>query len=36
MLALSSEGSQLHSQGYVLDGNGLVIAQQEPKEPKDR
>jgi hypothetical protein len=35
-LALSPEGGELHSQGYVLDGDGLMTAQQEPKEPKDR
>jgi hypothetical protein len=30
------ERGELPSQGYVLDGNGLMTAEQEPKEPKDR
>ena len=34
-LALSLECGELQSQGYVLDGNGLVTAQQEPQEPND-
>ncbi len=35
-LALSLEGDELQSEGYVLNGNGLITAQQEQQEPKDR